>query len=284
MKTGAKVLAVFLAVVAFLAVSIVFFLHKRDISDYGGIAVVSINGVIMESRPVVELIRRHEENPAVKAFVVRIDSPGGGVAASQEIYAELGRIREEGEKPVVASLGGVAASGGYYIACAADKIIASPGTVTGSIGAVISNVNMEELFRKIGLDLRVVKSGEFKDTGSAARELSPEELELLQGLVDDIHGQFLSVVRERRGLDGKQVESIADSRVFTGRQALGLNLLDSTGTFYDAVEAAAELAGLERWDLIEERRRRSLRDIILGALPAGAGDAFIPLYMLYRGQ
>lgn len=284
MKTGMKVLAVFLAVVIFLFASIAFFLSKRDVPDYGGIAVVGISGVIMESRPVVELIRRHEENPAVKAFVIRIDSPGGGVAASQEIYEELSRIREEGEKPVVASLGGVAASGGYYIACAADKIIAAPGTVTGSIGAVISTVNMEELFKKIGLEFRAVKSGEFKDTGTAARELSQDELDLLQGLVDDIHGQFVSVVRERRELDVEQAERIADSRVFTGRQALELNLLDSTGTFYDAVEAAAALAGLERWDLVEERRRRTLRDIILGALPAGAGESFIPLYMMLGGR
>ena len=283
MKTGSKVLAVFAAVVLFLVASIGFFLQKRDVSAYGGVAVVSVTGVIYESRPVVELLRRHEENAAVKAIVVRIDSPGGGVAASQEIYEELGRIRDKGEKPVVASLGGVAASGGYYIACAAEEIIASPGTVTGSIGAIISTVNMEELFRKIGLEHRVIKSGDFKDAGSAARELSREEADLFQQLVDDIHNQFLEAVRERRGLDDQQVAMIGDSRILTGQQALELNLLDRTGTFYDAVEAAAGLAGLERWDLIEERRRRTLRDIILGVLPAGAGDAFVPLYMM-QGQ
>ena len=284
MKTGSKVLTVFAAVVLFLIASIGFFLQKRDVSAYGGIAVVSVTGVIYESRPVVELLRRHEENAAVKAIVVRIDSPGGGVAASQEIYEELGRIRDKGEKPVVASLGGVAASGGYYIACAAEEIIASPGTVTGSIGAIISTVNMEELFRKIGLEHRVIKSGDFKDAGSAARELSREEADLFQQLVDDIHNQFLEAVRERRGLDDQQVAMISDSRILTGQQALELNLLDRTGTFYDAVEAAAGLAGLERWDLIEERRRRTLRDIILGVLPAGAGDAFVPLYMMQQGQ
>lgn len=282
MKTGSRVFAVFAAVVLLLISSIVFFLQKRDVSEYGGVAVVRVTGIIYESRPVVELLRRYEENASVRAIVVRIDSPGGGVAASQEIYEELNRIRKKGEKPVVASLGGVAASGGYYIACAAEEIIASPGTVTGSIGAIISTVNMEELFRKLGLEYRVIKSGDFKDAGSAVRELTSEEADLFQELVDDIHRQFLDVVRERRGLDDEQVERAGDSRIFTGRQALELNLLDRMGTFYDAVEAAAGLAGLERWDVIEERRRRTLRDIILGALPAGA--VFVPLYMLHQGQ
>ncbi len=284
MKTGSRVFAVFAAVVLFLISSIVFFLQKRDVSEYGRVAVVSVTGIIYESRPVVELLRRYEENVSVKAIVVRIDSPGGGVAASQEIYEELNRIRVKGEKPVVASLGGVAASGGYYIACAAEEIVASPGTITGSIGAIISTVNMEELFRKLGLEYKVIKSGDFKDAGSAVRELTGEEADLFQELVDDIHRQFLDVVRERRGLDDEQVERAGDSRIFTGQQALELDLLDRMGTFYDAVETAAGLAGLERWDVIEERRRRTLRDIILGALPAGAGGVFVPLYMLHGGQ
>ncbi len=284
MKAGAKFLVLFLLIVLFLAASIMFFIQRRESEEYGGIAVVSVTGVIYESRSVVELLRGYEENPAVKAFVVRIDSPGGGVAASQEIYSELARIRDKGEKPVVASLGGVAASGGYYIACAAEKIIANPGTVTGSIGAIINTVNMKDLFSKLGISHTAVKSGDYKDSGSSSRELTREETVLFQGLVDNIHGQFLSVVAERRGLSEDELALVADGRIVTGEQALGLNLLDGIGTFYEAVEDAASLAGLKRWDLIEQRRRRTLRDVVFGLLPQGSESYFAPLYILQRGR
>ncbi len=284
MKTGSKFFVLFILIVLFLAVSIMFFIQRRESEEYGGIAVVSVTGVIYESRPVVELLRKYEENPAVKAFVVRIDSPGGGVAASQEIYSELARIRDKGEKPVVASLGGVAASGGYYIACAAEKIIANPGTVTGSIGAIINTVNMKDLFSKLGIEHTAVKSGDYKDSGSSSRELTLEETALFQGLVDNIQGQFLSVVAERRGLSEDELALVADGRIVTGEQALGLNLLDGIGTFYEAVEDAASLAGLKRWDLIEQRRRRTLRDVVFGLLPSGSESYFAPLYILHRGQ
>jgi protease IV len=284
MKTGSKVLTAFIIIVFLLAGSIGFFMRSGGISDYGDIAVVNVSGVIYESRPVVEILRRYEKQDGVRAIVVRIDSPGGGVAASQEIYEELSRIRRESNKPLVASLGGVAASGGYYVACGADEIIANPGTLLGSIGAVISTVNMEELFEKIGLKYKIIKSGHFKDTGSSVRELTEEEAALLQELVDNIHRQFLNVVKERRQVRENQVEKIGDSRIFTGEQALELNLVDRMGTFYDAVEAAAGLAGLEEWDLIEERKRRTLRELIFGLMPAGSGELFIPLYMMQKGQ
>ncbi len=284
MKAGSKFLVLFILIVLFLAASIMFFIQRRESEEYGGVAVVSVTGVIYESRTVVELLRGYEENPAVKAFVVRIDSPGGGVAASQEIYSELARIRDKGEKPVVASLGGVAASGGYYIACAAEKIIANPGTVTGSIGAIINTVNMQDLFSKLGIEHTAVKSGDYKDSGSSSRELTREETVLFQGLVDNIQKQFLSVVAERRGLSEEELALVADGRIVTGEQALGLNLLDGIGTFYEAVEDAASLAGLKRWDLIEQRRRRTLRDVVFGLLPPGSENYFAPLYILHRGQ
>ncbi len=284
MKKSSKILVGFLLVVSFLTAALVSFIRERDPSQYGGIAVVSVAGVIYESRPVVDLLRRYAEDPSVRAIVIRIDSPGGGVAASQEIYSEVDRIRSEGELPVVASLGGVAASGGYYIACGAEKIIANPGTVTGSIGAIISTVNMEELFGKLGIEHSAVKSGDYKDAGSASRRLTGEEEELFQGLVDNIHAQFIGVVRERRGISEEILSRIGDGRIFTGEQALELGMLDRLGTFYDAVEEAAELAGLTKWDLVEERRRRTLRDIILGFMPAGAESVIAPLYILNQGR
>lgn len=212
---------------------------------YGAhIGLVRIEGVIADSRDIITDLRSFVDDGSTKAIVLRIDSPGGGVAASQEIYKEIVAIREGG-MPVVVSMGAMAASGGYYVACPADTIVANPGTLTGSIGVIMSFMNLEELFDKVGVDFEVVKSGAYKDIGSLNRQMTPEERELLQGTLDDIHLQFMEVVALERGLDMESVRGIADGRIFSGRQAHKDGLVDLLGTLEDAELVAARMGGIE---------------------------------------
>ncbi len=176
-------------------------------------------------------------------MVLRIESPGGAVGPSQEIHGEILRLKEK--KTVVASMGAVAASGGYYAAVAADRIMANPGTITGSIGVIVEFVNAQELLGKIGLKGYVVKSGKFKDVGSPLREMEKEERELLQTLINDVNGQFIKAVAEGRGLKTEEVKKIADGRIFTGAQAKELKLVDELGGLSDAIALSASLAGIE---------------------------------------
>lgn len=213
-------------------------LHLRD-----KIAVVPVKGIITDSKSSVEQIKKYSEDAEIKALVVRIDSPGGGVAASQEIYDSILTARKK--KKVVASMGSVAASGGYYIACAADKIVANPGTVTGSIGAIMHFSNVEELVKKVGYRSSVVKSGRYKDIGSPFRDMTDSEKQLIQGVIDDIYDQFLDAVSVNRKISKDELRAIADGRILTGRQALGLRLIDSTGDLEAAVNLASELAGIK---------------------------------------
>lgn len=207
------------------------------------VGVVSIRGVISSSQETVEQIDKFGKDNNIKAVVVRIDSPGGGVAASQEIYAAVKRIKKN--KIVVASLGSVAASGGYMVACAADKIVANPGTVTGSISAIMHFANAEDLLKKIGLKSSVIKSGKYKDIGSPAREMSDEEKQILQALVDDIYFQFIDVVAQDRKIPHEEVKKLADGRIFTGRQALQHKLIDFLGDRSFAVRLAGKMAGIK---------------------------------------
>lgn len=192
------------------------------------------------------LIREAAEDSRIAGVVVRIDSSGGSAAASQEIGEELQKLRQAGKK-VVVSMGDVAASGGYWVAAGADCIIANPATMTGSIGVIMEIQNLEALFEKLGIRSDVIKSGPYKDIGSMTRALTPAEREILQGMVDDIYEQFIEVVAEgRKGkMTREQIEAIADGRVFTGRQALEIGLVDQLGNFYDAIEVAGELCGIE---------------------------------------
>jgi protease IV len=186
--------------------------------------------------------------------ILRVDSPGGGVGPSQEIHREVLRLKEK--KPVVVSMGAVAASGGYYVSCAADKIIANEGTITGSIGVIMEFLNVERLFEWAGLKSRVIKSGKYKDIGSGTREMTDEEKKLLQAMVDDVHDQFVSAIVESRGIERATVLSFADGRVFSGRQAKEIGLVDELGNFRDAVAKAAELAGIEGDPKLVYPRRR----------------------------
>ncbi len=207
------------------------------------VAVLPVTGLIAESEPTIEQLKKFAEDDSVKAIVLRINSPGGGVGPSQEIHEEVRKLR--GKKPVVASMGALAASGGYYIACAADKIYANPGTITGSIGVIIQFVNVKDLIEKIGVRGMVVKSGPFKDTGSPVREMEPGERELLQGVIDDVHGQFVDAVAEGRKMEAGKVREIADGRILSGAQALALGLVDALGNQEDAVAEAGRMGNID---------------------------------------
>ncbi len=221
------------------------------------IAVISIQGVLTSSTDTIQQFKQYEENEDVKALVLRIDSPGGTVVAAQEIYAEIQKLREN--KVVLASMGNVAASGGYYIASATEEIVANPGTLTGSIGVISEYPNIEQLMKKVGLRSEVMKSGRFKDLGNPTREMTEEERQLLQDLIDNIHRQFIRDVALGRGRTVEEIEPLADGRVFTGEQAKENGLVDRLGNLQDALDRAAELAGIEGKPVIiypEEKRKK----------------------------
>ncbi len=204
---------------------------------------LTIAGAITTSEKIVEQIVDFKEDSSVKAIVLRINSPGGSVSPSQEIYDEVKAAAAL--KPVVVSMGSVAASGGYYIAVPAQRILANPGTITGSIGVIMQFTNVEELLGKVGLKSQVVKSGLHKDIGSPMRPMSSADREILQSLIDDVYAQFVQAVAESRQMDPDKVRQLADGRIFTGRQALEAGLVDELGGYQDAIRVAAELAGIE---------------------------------------
>jgi protease IV len=204
---------------------------------------VTIAGAITTSEKIIEQIDNFKEDSSVKAIVLRVNSPGGGVSPSQEIYDEVKAAAAV--KPVVVSMGSVAASGGYYIAVPAHRILANPGTITGSIGVIMQFTNFEELLGKVGLKSQVVKSGLHKDIGSPVRPMSTADRKILQSLIDDVYAQFVQAVAESRKMDPDAVRQLADGRIFTGRQALKAGLVDELGSYRDAIRVAAELAGIE---------------------------------------
>jgi len=239
------------------------FLPDLDLSGEDRIALIRIEGVILDAQETLGELKKFSENPSVKAIVLRIDSPGGGVVPSQEIYDAVRRVRTKSNKAVIASMGSVAASGGYYIAAATDRIVANPGTLTGSIGVIMEMANVEGLLQKIGVEGVVVKSGKYKDVGSPLRKMSDEERGLLQNVMDDVHKQFIEAVAEGRSLEVPEVQALADGRIFTGRQAKDAKLVDELGNLDDAIQLAADVAGIEgEPKVIEQRRRFSIRELL----------------------
>jgi len=228
--------------------------------------VVDIDGVLVESRSILEELKRYEDSNSVRAILLNIDSPGGGVAVSQEIYAEIKRLRQKKSKTIVAYLGSTGASGAYYIACAADKIIANPGTIVGSIGVIAEWVNYADLLEWAKLRSIVLKTGEFKDTGSPTRPLTERERTYFQGLIDDMYVQFVEAVADGRKMDVQDVRALADGRVFTGRDGRQRKLVDEIGNFQDAVDLTAKLAGISgKPKLIRASRQRvTLLDVLTG--------------------
>ncbi len=221
----------------------------------GKVALVRLEGLLVTSEQVVEELTDYAGDSSIKAIVLRIDSPGGGVVVSQEIFNAVKNAKKEGKK-VVASLGTVAASGGYYVAAAADKIVANPGTLTGSIGVKMEFANIEKLLEKIGVKGMVVKSGEYKDVGSPFREMTDQEKKLLQDVIDDVHSQFIEAVAEGRNLQPAEVRTLADGRIFTGRQALELKLVDQLGDLADSIQVAGKLVGIKGKPRVVEKRKR----------------------------
>ncbi len=216
---------------------------KGAIFSKDEVAVLEIKGVIAEADEVLEKIRTISEKSGVKAVIVRIDSPGGGVAASQEIYEELKKLDKT--KPVIASLSSLAASGGYYVAIGARKIVANPGSLTGSIGVIMQLADLQKLYDFIKITPITIKSGKFKDIGSTSRNMTAEERQILQKLSDDIHVQFKKHVAEARKIPISEVEKLADGRIFTGLGAKDVHLVDEIGNFEDAIDLAAKEAGIK---------------------------------------
>ena len=253
------------------------------------VAIVELEGIITDVDDLVRELKAHRDNPTVRAVVVRINSPGGVVAPTQELHDAIMRVRRAG-KPVVASLGAVAASGGYYAAVACDQIYANPGTLTGSIGVIMQLPNVEQLMKKVGVEYVVVKAGQYKDLGNMGRAMAPEERRVLQALLDDVHAQFIAAVATGRKLDRDEVVKFADGRVFSGVQARDLRMVDALGGLEDAVLAAGKLAGLPSPPaVIQPRRHFSLMDLLRNQFQGGAAAALLrpglpafktPLYLM----
>ncbi len=236
------------------------------------VGVIEVKGVIANSQPIIENLAKFRKDASVKAVVLRIESPGGGVSPSQELYEEVRRT--VGVKPVVVSMGSVAASGGYYIASAAQKIYANPGTITGSIGVILQFTNFEELLKKIGFRMEIVKSGVYKDVGNPSREMTPEERDYLQKMIDNVHQQFIRDVARGRRMQVEKVREVADGRIFTGEQAKELGLVDELGNLKDAIDAAAKMAAIEGEPKViyPEKEKRSVLDYLFDRVTEKLAD------------
>jgi len=237
------------------------------------IAIVEVKGVISQSSGVIEDLQQYLADDGVKAIVLRVDSPGGGVGPAQEIYREIMRIRSTSKKKVVTSMGSVAASGGYYIACASDRIVANPGTITGSIGVIMQFSNLEELLKKIGVKGVVLKSGEHKDIGSPFREMTPEEKRIMQEVLDNVHQQFIQAVADGRKLERSKVAQIADGRILTGEQAKNLGLVDQLGNLQDTIDVTAKMVGIEgKPNVLYPKRKISIWDLLMRDMASAVVD------------
>ncbi len=228
---------------------------------YGeSIGVVEIESIITYSKYIVQDLKNFGEDPSIKAIIIRVNSPGGGVAASQEIYDQIKKVAET--KKVVVSMGAVAASGGYYVSLPADVIVANPATITGSIGVIMEFPVLKELLDKIGINFEVIKSREHKDIGSPFRQPTKREKELLQDVVLDVYDQFVEITAQERNLPTDSVLQFADGRVLTGRQAKEIGLVDTLGSFEDAVEITSDLAGIKKPNLVYPPKRLSFIDFL----------------------
>ena len=260
--------SVLLVILAALIGSIALFSHLRG-QDSGfvfgqeKVAVLEIKGIIANAQPLIEKLVEFSKDSTVKAVVLRIESPGGGVSPSQELFQEISRTGRK--KPVIVSMGSVAASGGYYIAAAAQKIYANPGTITGSIGVIIQFTNFEQLFKRIGFRMETVKSGAYKDVGNPSRSMTSEERAYLQEVIDNVHQQFVRDVALARGISEEKVRELADGRIFTGEQAKEMGLVDELGNLKDAIDAAARLAAIEGEPKVvyPDKEKRSILDYLI---------------------
>ena len=229
------------------------------------IGVIDVTGIISGSQHIVNQVKKFRQDKRIRGIVLRIDSPGGSVGPSQEIYDEVLKTRESG-KTIYASMGAMAASGGYYIASAAEKIFANPGTLTGSIGVIMAFTNAKGLMEKIGLQPKIIKAGKYKDIGSPARDMTKKERNLLQSVVDDVHQQFIEAIASERGISIEEVTTIADGRIFTGRQAHALNLVDELGGLQATIDQLSDKVGIiGEPKIVNEKPRLGFLDWVLKA-------------------
>ncbi|MDA0987403.1 MAG: signal peptide peptidase SppA [Bacteroidetes bacterium] len=225
------------------------------------IAIIELKDEIFESENIVRQLKKYGNNENIDAIVLRVNSPGGDVAASQEIFEEVKKVREI--KPIITSFGSVAASGGYYVALGSTKIVSNPGSVTGSIGVISQYMNLEELLSKVGIHSTTIKSGKFKDSGSLFREMTEDEKKYLQETIDDVYIQFINVVSFERNISLKKVKELANGKIYTGQKAFELGLVDTIGTFEDAISIAANLSGIiGEPTIVKERKTQKLMDYI----------------------
>ncbi len=264
---------------AFLVMAVAFFLLVTAVTaestedaieeTYGGtgserVAIIEISTPITDAEDVIRQLRKYRKRSSVKAIVLRLDSPGGGPVPSHEIYEEVHRTRKLGQ-PVVVSMGSVAASGAYYIACAADVIVANPGTLTGSIGVISEHASYQQLLEKIGIENTTVAIGEFKDTGNPSRRMRPEEKEYLRSTILEVYEQFIDVVARGRGLDIDSVRILADGRIYTGQRAVANGLVDTLGTLGTAIRIAGNLGKIQGEPrVMREKERKTLLDQFIG--------------------
>ncbi|HOD67606.1 MAG TPA: signal peptide peptidase SppA [candidate division Zixibacteria bacterium] len=276
---GVVIAVVFLGAIGFFGLMIAGMLAESGEFRFAGlggnIGLVEVYGTIDEEmgRPIIDLLDEWKDNSGIRAIVLHVNSPGGGVAISQEIYDAVKRARDV--KPVVASMASVCASGGYYIACAADRVVANPGSLTGSIGVIFQFYTAGKLMEKVGIETETVKSGELKDVGSLGRAMTEEERLMLRSVVMDTYEQFVQAVADGRGLDPEQIYPLADGSIFTGLQALNLHLVDTLGGLNEAIQVAADLADLEGTPRVVrpvKRRQISVFDLLGGLLRATQTD------------
>jgi protease-4 len=271
MKKACLVFSLLIIFLMFLSLAIVIFQNNLPLASK--IALVRIEGPIFDSKEKVDEIKDYLENTSIKAIVLRVDSPGGAVAPSQEIYDQVKKANEK--KKVIVSMGSIAASGGYYVAAPSSRIIANPGTITGSIGVILEIPNVEGLMDKIGIRTEVIKSGKHKDMGSAFRGIKEEERVILQGLMDNVHEQFIRAVAEGRKIDIKEVEEIADGRIFTGEKAVEYGLVDELGTLDDAINIAANLVGVKgKPQVVTKEDRFSFFDMLENKFSSRLEDVY----------
>lgn len=241
--------------------------EESSLGGFGDkIGVVDLDGVILDSNTIVRQLKKFGDDDSIKAIIIRVDSPGGGVAASEEIYREVKRLRDEKKKRVVAAISTVGASGAYYVSSATNKIFADNGSIVGSIGVIAEWVNYGDLMRWAKLKQEMLKVGEFKDTGDPTRELTPAERAYMQSLIDNMYGQFVQAVADGRHAKVDDIKAIADGRVWTGQEALSMHLIDQVGDFQAAVEDTAKAVGISGEPTLvkPEKNRESLLDLLFG--------------------
>ncbi|MFZ5906307.1 MAG: signal peptide peptidase SppA [Nitrospirota bacterium] len=263
-----------------IVISLIVTLMQKNVPLGDKIALIRVEGPILDSQNTIDELKGYVKDSSIKAIVLRVDSPGGAVAPSQEIYEEVRKAVVK--KKIIVSMGSVAASGGYYISAPASRIIANPGTLTGSIGVIMEIPNLEGLMNKIGVKTEVIKSGKHKDIASAFRGIGKEEREILQKVLDNVHEQFITAVAEGRRMLRDDIKKIADGRVFTGEQALRAGLVDELGNLEDAIKAAASLAGIKGEPVVVTKKEKlSVINLLREGVPKELRDMFPTVKLKY---